>query len=249
MEKDIAQRTRQDFFYFLTSVRFFANYNNTLKDNFGDDYLSKVENLREKISKIEKKQYSKKGMDKILENIGFRDFSISFFQLRAYGTITIVFSALCLEALINDYCITKKSANYFNQYIDKLDPPSKWLLIPQLIAGKEFSSDSKAFELIKNLFSIRNKLVHPKSKQLDQINIHDKGNPLFKDFTQLLSYVPKSFRAIKEATQELHKIDPSFKHLAEYEWLWSGDMSKFKNLSDPESVYLSMVDRLSFNNK
>ena len=39
------------------------------------------------------------------------------------------------------------------------------------------------------------------------------------------------------------------KHLAEYEWLWSGDMSKFKNLSDPGSVYLSMVDGLSFNNK
>jgi len=58
--------------------------------------------------------------------------------------------------------------------------------------------------------------------------------------------VPKSYGAIKEATQELNIIDPSFKYLSEYEWLWSGDKKKFINLSDPETLYLSMMDGLNF---
>jgi len=171
MKKEKIQRTRHDFFYFQIATRYFANYSNVLKKNFGEDFISKMEGIKDKLSKLERREYSKDELDKILDAIGFREFSLSFFQLRTFGTITIVFSALCLEALINDYCITKKSANYFNQYIDKLDPISKWLLIPQLNTGSAISSDSKAFELVKNLFSIRNKLVHPKSKQLDTCEI------------------------------------------------------------------------------
>ena len=148
--------------------------------------------------------------------------------------IIIVFSALCLESLINDYCAIKKSGSFLKNYVDKLDTPSKWIIIPKIIVNQEISTDSQAFELLKELFTLRNELVHPKSKETEI-------NSIRKSLTKLyVSQTNRSFLAIKVATQELHKIDPSFSYLDEYKWLWD-TKEEFKDISSMEAFFYNFI--------
>jgi hypothetical protein len=79
--------------------------------------------------------------------------------------ITIVFSAMALEAFIYDYAISSKaiSKSFMDVYLDKLTPQAKYLIIPKLVTGKQFPEQSKAFSMLKKLFSTRNTLIHSKS--------------------------------------------------------------------------------------
>jgi hypothetical protein len=141
---------------------------------------------------------------------------------------------MCLESLINDYCAIKKSSNYFKKYIEKLDTVSKWIIVPKIITNKEIPTDSQAIELLRGLFQLRNSMVHPKSKEYDSLT---EDNSLKDEYSDLISKkVPLSFRAIKEITFELYKLDPSFKYLEDYKWLWDKD-AKFNNISDIESFH------------
>lgn len=45
--------------------------------------------------------------------------------------VSVVFSALSLEAFINDYASQRLSKSYFDNYLDKLDLVSKWVVIPR----------------------------------------------------------------------------------------------------------------------
>lgn len=150
--------------------------------------------------------------------------------------LIIIFSALCLESLINDYCVIRRSGNYLKKYLDKLDTPSKWFLIPKLLTGKEIPSDSQALELIKGLYSIRNRLVHPKSKELGKSEIISDNSIL------ILRHVPKSLKAIKEATNELYKIDPEFNYLDDYKFLWDKN-TQYHDETEIERIYKTIFGR------
>ena len=80
-------------------------------------------------------------------------------------------------------------------------------------------------------------MVHPKSKEYDSELIDDS---LKEEYLELiLKKVPLSFRAIREATFEFNKIDPSFKYLDDYKWLWDKN-AKFNNISEISSFYSSL---------
>ena len=77
--------------------------------------------------------------------------------------IVIVFSALAVEAYIYDYAARNLSDAFAKNHLDKLDPISKWVIIPLLVTGSELPKDHRWFELINHLFQQRNKIVHEKS--------------------------------------------------------------------------------------
>lgn len=81
--------------------------------------------------------------------------------------ICTIFTAMFLEAYIFDYGARKSSALYIKNYVDKLDPPSKWLIVTKLFNSEGIDSSSQCFEQIKKLFKIRNSLVHNKSKEIN----------------------------------------------------------------------------------
>jgi hypothetical protein len=77
--------------------------------------------------------------------------------------IAIIFTHTFLDALIYDYGATHKSDSYIKKYVDKLDIKSKWVVIPKIVTGKDFPTDSKAFELLQKLTKLRNNIIHLKT--------------------------------------------------------------------------------------
>jgi hypothetical protein len=119
--------------------------------------------------------------------------------------ITICFSAMCLEAFIYDYAARHISDTYAEKYLDKLDFVSKWVVIPQLVTGKQFPTGSHVFELLRFLVTTRNQLVHFKSSPFTQ----DRQRKLqAEEQIDSPAVVKKCFSAIRELFAELQKMDP-----------------------------------------
>ena len=243
-------RTRHDFFYFQIVTRYYLNYIKMLKKFTSSDNLNNMDISKESLSKYEGQKFTKEELEKIIKETGINDVMHNLFQLRTFGTMSVVFSALCLESLINDYCVFKKSANFLNSYVDKLHTVSKWRVFPELFTGKPFPTDGKAFELLTELYSFRNSLVHPKSKNIERFDdISDEQNPLIQDTVKNIKKFDRSFITIKEATSELYKIDNDFYYLENYEWLWKGDAKKIQSISAIESFYQSIISETNYRQK
>ncbi|HHC7102354.1 TPA: hypothetical protein ACN341_004464 [Vibrio parahaemolyticus] len=91
-------------------------------------------------------------------------------QTTKHAIQTIVFSAMCVEAAINDYAGTHLGDKYFETHLSSLDVVSKWVVIPKLVCGNELDKSSAAFGSLKALIRTRNQLVHSKSRELEPIS-------------------------------------------------------------------------------
>ncbi len=89
-----------------------------------------------------------------------------------FATQIIIFSALSIEAFINDYLIRYLDINYFNS-LDKLEVKNKLVIGIRMVLNKDFPKDKKAYNYFSNLISLRNKLVHCKSFNFDFDNLID----------------------------------------------------------------------------
>lgn len=81
--------------------------------------------------------------------------------------MSVVATALFLEAYIYDYGARRESASFVDKYVDKLDPVAKWVVIPRLIVPPGLPRDDEVFERLRRLFKLRNDLVHHKTKRAD----------------------------------------------------------------------------------
>jgi hypothetical protein len=81
----------------------------------------------------------------------------------------LFFSAMCIEAAINDYAGTHLGDKYFESHLASLDVVSKWVVIPKLVCGNELDKSSAAFGSLKALIRSRNQLVHSKSRELGPV--------------------------------------------------------------------------------
>jgi hypothetical protein len=148
--------------------------------------------------------------------------------------LVIVFSAIAVEAYIYDYAARNLSDTFAKNYLDKLDPISKWVIIPRLVTGKELPRDHRWFELLNKLFLQRNKIVHEKS-----------SSPPIK-FEDALSYFKRlqlnselTDKTAKEAIElldilpnEMREIDPD-----EISWI-HGYL-----LSDPDNPFTLLEEK------
>jgi len=91
-----------------------------------------------------------------------------------YSRIVIIFCALSLEAFINDYAIDRTSKSYLENYLDKLDLHSKWVVIPRLLTGHQLDTGSQPMEDLDWLIKQRNKLVHFKSVTVEVSKMSEK---------------------------------------------------------------------------
>lgn len=131
----------------------------------------------------------------------------------AAGHIAIIFAAMCLEAIINHYAISRISKSYFENYLDKLEVKSKWIIIPNLTSNAEFNRDSQAFELLDKVITLRNNLVHYKSRIIEYtFELSDKTK---KEEDKIVADVKVSIKAMIFVIEELKRIDPNW---TEYKW-------------------------------
>jgi hypothetical protein len=114
--------------------------------------------------------------------------------------IVVIFCATSLEAYINHYAISHLSKNYVKTYLDKLDLLSKWVVIPRITTGTQLDAGSSALQDLSWLITLRNKLVHYKSRKIDIDNIK-KTDFLWGDDAK------RAIETVKNLAQELKKIE------------------------------------------
>jgi len=115
--------------------------------------------------------------------------------------VSVVFSALTLEAFINHYGIERLSRRFFDNHLDSLRPVSKWLLLPKLFVGKQINTGGEPFELLGELFGLRNRLVHYKTRRK---RICD----LVEEDWVTERHARNAIRAVRSVVEELRSIDP-----------------------------------------
>jgi hypothetical protein len=126
------------------------------------------------------------------------------------AVIVIVFSAIAIEAYIFDYAARNLSDAYVQNYLDKLDPLSKWVVIPQLVTGKELPRGQRWFELTKRLIQQRNSIIHyksssPPSKYDDAIAYYKK---LQHNSGQIYSAAKEALELFDLLMDGMKNIDP-----------------------------------------
>jgi hypothetical protein len=115
-----------------------------------------------------------------------------------YVAIVIVFAAITVEAYIYDYAARNLSDGFVKNYLDKLDPVSKWVIIPQLVTGKGLPREHRWFELLKKLIKQRNDIIHHKSSSM-LINL-DNAIAYFK---KLQGGSAQTYKTAREAIELL----------------------------------------------
>ena|SRR2546425_421944 len=115
--------------------------------------------------------------------------------------VAVVFSALTLEAFINHYASERLSKSYFENYLGKLDLVSKWIIVPRLVHRKQLATGSHAMNSLRWLVTLRNSLVHYKSKvkRISELDWH-------KDWVSIEDAI-KSCDAVRILIHELKKLD------------------------------------------
>lgn len=122
------------------------------------------------------------------------------------AVVTVIFSALTLEALINDYAVSRFSKWFLTRYLDTLNAVSKWLIVPWVAVGTRFSTGGKTMEVLKKLFGLRNKLVHFKTTHAPTPDAGKKDR-LTK------AHAAEAIDAVRRAVDELTHLDPSVSNL------------------------------------
>lgn len=115
--------------------------------------------------------------------------------------LSVVSTALFLEAYIYDYAARKESGNFAEKYLDKLDPVSKWVVIPRLFSPPGLDQSSEIFERLRNLFKLRNELIHHKTKPGGSVWLP----PEFPDESAPLNCL----NLMCEVLEDLVKCDPN----------------------------------------
>ncbi len=128
----------------------------------------------------------------------------------------IVFSAIAIEAYIYDYGSRNLSDVFIKKYLDKLDPISKWVIIPKLVTGKELPRKHRWFELLTKLTRERNGIIHyksspPPTKFEDAIHYYDT---MLSKSEQTSHAAGEAIELLNTLPNEMRAIDPG-----EFDWI------------------------------
>ena len=171
------------------------------------EYLSSIEQLIDDHAQAwDKLQDATSKEDKLEKAVEVMTLGL---DIEKKSLIVITFSAMAIEAYIYHYALEHFSGNFTERFLDKLDIVSKWVIIPQLVTGKEFPRDGQAFQLLKELVTERNKIIHHKSvvfpednllQQERMLEIRDKRN-------ELPDRARKAVKTLDMLADEIHKLD------------------------------------------
>lgn len=118
----------------------------------------------------------------------------------------IVFSAMCVEAAINNYAGAQLGDNYYEKHLASLDVVSKWVVIPRLICGNSLDKSGPAFASLKKLIVARNNLIHNKSYEMDVSDPIEFLNKLDKRALAFEDNFNNSLRALYLLSMEMNYV-------------------------------------------
>ena len=126
---------------------------NYLVKTFSEIALEQFQMLRENYKKIES-----------LEKMCGEAVALQHEICSNYVT-TITFSAMALEAFLNDYAANNMGDKYFYANFENLRPTAKLQLISKIVFNTTVDTGGKLFFYMEQLFRDRNSLVHCKSQK------------------------------------------------------------------------------------
>lgn len=113
----------------------------------------------------------------------------------------VLSAALFFEAYSFDYVARKKSSEFAKKYVEKLDPPARWVLGTGVCAPPGLDVTHHAFGQMVAICRLRNKLVHNKTVEGDSFY---PAPPIAEEFNPLAC-----LKAIVEFCDNLKQIDPT----------------------------------------
>ncbi|MDD2389231.1 MAG: hypothetical protein PHP23_05805 [Desulfobacterales bacterium] len=120
------------------------------------------------------------------------------------ATIAIVFSAMAIEAFINEYGISNFSSSYFKNHLDNLSLVSKLVIIPKIANKLELDKSGQVYQEVKWLIELRNHLVHFRFKKRPVKDIDMTDPMLQKDFV-MESHSERAVKAMSMLIESLKK--------------------------------------------
>ena len=129
---------------------------------------------------------------------------------------SVAFQAFAVEAYINFYGAKKLGKSTFNDHYERISIKDKIVIIPRIATSRDFPKGEKIYELVKKLFTQRDKLVHHKGKSINfkecteesfQSIMHGNLEFVFDDIDELVNTYPmfiKTLAALEDKTIDLY---------------------------------------------
>jgi hypothetical protein len=175
-------------------------FSDILKENY-----KKMRETEEKIKKIRLRQKIEDA-----NAVSEQEIALLERELEKASIGVVVFTAMSIESYIYDYASRHLGDTYVKEHLDKMDVISKWVVIPELITGKELPNREDWYPLLKKLVKSRNSIVHHKSSSLpaslDDINSYIQKINISSDF--ILETAKQSVLLLGVLADKISKIDP-----------------------------------------
>ena len=134
-----------------------------------------------------------------------------------FARTSILFSALAAEAYVNEFLLRQAGhaglAKKDVEGLDKLSTPEKYVLGPRAVLGRAvFGRGRQPIQDIRDLFKLRNLLVHPKARRVKVRKNHLFDVPGFEDYNpeaaaRFLVAVATAAVALSNATDPPGPVD------------------------------------------
>ena len=132
---------------------------------------------------------------------------------REQSTAAIVFSALCVESIIN-FAVDSHCSKFYADGLDKLDVPMKWVAVLKFAYGHDLSPDNALIGKLKELAKARNQLAHAKPRTFLDKDLNPTEPP---GIVEAMTAVA----TMEEALTYLHKIDPTLTEWEHFAFDWT----------------------------
>ena len=161
-------------------------------------------------------------LERVLATDDLSEQSILDEHMNEAGAITIVFSAMCIEAYMNDYLAQRMGDSTFYKHYERNSSEKKLSLVlgPEILARKD-----EVRSAVKQLFEERHRVVHAKSYDIsyesnvdeNQVESSDADDGLttttyFRDYcTSYASRANKAICAVLLLGEYMQRKEPAFR--------------------------------------
>lgn len=159
--------------------KFYTDYKGELRSGnvelflqISNDIYLEVLNIKTQIDELNEKLNPKdipNSKKFVIERVEFYD-EIGLLNKKKYKLAIqgIIILSTYFEALINEIAIVELGSKYYKENLDKLSVQAKWEIILRLIYSKGIDKNSREYESLNEIISLRNKLVYYKTKTIEK---------------------------------------------------------------------------------
>ncbi len=208
------------------------NYNNKMKKDIDKNierkgisfspYFHTALRFYEMVIDSEKTLVAKeKELQEEYSDYGTADFKIAIYsstrkefrQLNEFSTATQIFSCMAIESFLNFYGVNQLGEDFYKRNFERLSPNQKLEALLAVSVHLSLEKEDEICKVVHRMFAQRNRLVHPKAKQIEADN----------ERIEIVSGTDNSVSDAKKMTDDMklffnlfRNLDPSHNPLIDY---------------------------------